>query len=301
MDGLLSWISLLGTPERWASDNDSTFVASTIVSLRSLLGIRDEVVPTYSPTTQGAVERAVRTLKEGIDSTILAQSDDDAPIDWPSLLKACVFNANITPRHGGVSPFEVMLGRKPVDTLTATYGIVDERTYSGDTNDYIARLKERLEDIRSYWQSKSMEIKNRTADRECDGLHNDLVVGDHCVRVAYISGRRIVMGQVIVTQKVSGTAYRVRPLVGGTDELCHGYQLIKVPDHPDRPNSSRHLAPDSDEKSYYVISRVIDYHPNKGYLVDWEGYPEPSWQRPSAMPPSFRKEMKRVRDSKRSV
>ena len=67
VEGLLSWISLLGTPERWASDNDSTFVASTIVSLRSLLGIRDEVVPTYSPTTQGAVERAVRTLKEGID------------------------------------------------------------------------------------------------------------------------------------------------------------------------------------------------------------------------------------------
>ena len=103
-------MSLFGVPDRWASDNDSTFIAETCRNLRALLGIRDEPVPTYSPTTQGAVERAYRTIKEGFDTIILAQEGDEAPIDWPSLVNACIFTANANERFAGVSPFEVMLG-----------------------------------------------------------------------------------------------------------------------------------------------------------------------------------------------
>jgi transposase InsO family protein len=298
-DGLLEWISLFGTPDRWSSDNDSTFIASTITNIRAMLGIKDEAVPSYSPSTQGAVERSVRTLKEGIDTIMLSQSSDDVPVDWPTLLKACVFNSNATERYGGVTPFEVMLGRKPVDTLTAAYGVVGDRDRSDTSTigEYVLKLKEKLSEIQAYWRSKSMEIKNRASDLECDGFFNKLDQNDRCVRVTYISGRRLLLGQVVVVGKIGTNTYRVRCEDGEICD-CHGYQLIKIYDHPARVFDVSKYRPtlDTDDEDYFVISKILEYHPERGYRVEWEGYSGSTWQRASDMPSAFRKGMKKARD-----
>ena len=303
-EGIMNWISLFGVPERWSSDNDSTFVSETIRNVRSLLGIRDEVVPTYSPQTQGSVERAIRTLKEGIETVIL--QNQDSIIDWPLLLKAVVFNANSIERYGGISPFEVMLGRKPVDPLTAAFGIVDTRLDSSSSQEeYVLKLKEKLKDIHDYWMSKSSEIRNRVSDIECDGMDDLLQANDLCIRVAYNGGRRVVLGIVRVVSKVidSSNSYNVISVENGKSERVHGYQLMKVLPHPNRRELSienvltRPFDPDSNE--YFIIEKIIEYDPARGYLVNWSNYPEEdnSWQKPSDMPSSaFRKEMKRARD-----
>ena len=304
-EGLMNWISLFGVPNMWSSDNDSTFVSETIRKIRSLLGIRDEVVPTYSPQTQGSVERAIRTLKEGIQTVMLSNENDSSPIDWPLLLKAVVFNANSIERYGGISPFEVMFGRKPTDPLTAAFGIVETRIESSSSCDeYMLKLKKNLKDIHDYWMSKSSEIRNRISDKECDGMYELLQSNDLCVRVVYNGGRRLVLGMVRVISKAvdSSNSYNVVSLDDGTEDRCHGYQLIKILPHPNRPLPSienihlRSLDPDSHE--YFIIERVIKYDPALGYLVKWSGYPDDanSWQRPSDMPSAFRREMKRARD-----
>ena len=297
-DALLHWASLLGTPERWASDNDSTFIAATCRHMRAMLGIKDEPVPTYSPTTQGAVERAVRTLKEGIETCLLAQADDAAPIDWPTLIKACVFTANATERYAGVSPFEVMLGRKPADPMTATFGVIETRSDVADIDEYTTKLKDRLLDIQDYWKSKSMETKFRTADREC-GHTTPLDHGDRCVRVSYISGRRLVHGCVRILEKIGTNTYKVLNDDNDQTELCHGYQLIKIPDHPDRAGNDAAADPtnDQDDHEYFEIEKIREYQPQQGYLVKWVGYPESdnSWQKAADMPTSFRKQMASAR------
>jgi len=288
-DGLLHWISLLGCPDRWSSDNDSTFISETIQSVRGLLGIRQEISPSYSPSTQGAVERVVGVIKEGIEITISGSDDKESVVDWPTLVKACIFNSNSVERHGGVSPFEVMLGRKPVDPFMATFGAVPERIDSPDYGEYVAKLKEKLSVIHDYWSSKSMEVKNRAADLECLGIFDGLEPNDLCVRVTYISGRRMIHGTVRVVSKIGSNTYEVYDESGNLI-ICHGYQLIKVFDHPNRvtkTSTTSTLANDVDNNEYFVIEKILDYDPKRGYLVKWRDYSENfnSWQRAVDMPP----------------
>jgi hypothetical protein len=254
-----------------------------------------------APTTQGAVERTVRTIKEGIDAIILAQEGDEAPIDWPSLVNACIFTANANERFAGVTPFEDMLGRKPVDPFRAAFGLV-ERNDARDSDEYTKKLQVRLEEIHAFWKSKSHEIKCRAADQEL-GSTEELEPDDLCVRISYISGRRIVRGTVKVLEKIGSNTYRIIRDDGAT-ELCHGYQLIKVRYHPDRrhPHPLNGNIGDRDESEYFEIEKFLDYDPIRGYLVKWKDYDHAhnSWQRPSDMPHAFRKQMSKKRSEWKS-
>lgn len=104
------------------------------------------------------------------------------------------------------------------------------------------------------------------------------------------------MGQVIIVSKHGSASVLVRSIEGGTPFLVHGFQLINVFDHPER---TRVELRDTDKRPYYNIAAVLDYDPEHGYLVSWEGYDEPSWQRPGDMPPQFRKKMAALRKTKR--
>ena len=300
-DGLLQWTSLLGCPEKWTSDNDSTFVSETIQHLRSLMGIQDEVSPSYSPPSQGAVERVVRVLKEGIEVTIEASMNSESVIDWPTLVKACIFNSNSVERFGGISPFEVLFGRKPIDPFMATFGSDPDRIRSDlvSYDEYVDRLKEKILTIRDYWSSKSMEIKNRASDRECSGMFDNLEPNDLCVRVSYISGRRMTHGTVRINSKIGSNTYRVIDENGNLIK-CHGYQLLKIFDHPHRQVATSTTRPnlhDVDPDDYYIIEKVLDFDPQRGYLVKWANFPSSSnsWQKATDMPAAFRKEMAKVR------
>ena len=51
----------------------------------------------------------------------------------------------------------------------------------------------------------------------------------------------------------------------------------------------------------YVIEKIIDYHPRKGFFVHWRGFPdsERTWQKPSDMPLIFRSEMDELKRAHR--
>ena len=55
---------------------------------------------------------------------------------------------------------------------------------------------------------------------------------------------------------------------------------------------------DDEGEDFYIIEKVIRYHPEKGYFVHWKGYPksERTWQHPEDMPAGFLKEMKKARE-----
>jgi len=58
----------------------------------------------------------------------------------------------------------------------------------------------------------------------------DLPSGQRCIRVTYINGVRDVLdSDVTVLRRVSANTYEVRG-GGGATELCHGYQLVPIPD-----------------------------------------------------------------------
>ena len=294
VDGLFNYISLFGMIDSWTSDNDVTFISETCRLIRSMIGIKDLTVPTYSPSTQGSVERAVRTLKEGIETIILSQADDNAPIDWVTLIRASTFSSNSLPRFGNLSPFEVMLGRTPADPLLSNFGVVKDRSDSVDHNEYVSKMKTHLNEIQTYWSSKMMEVRNISADRDCNGLGEILNKNDLCARVCYISGRRHCFGKFIVLDRLKNNLYSILHCDSGKIENAHGYQLLKIQHHPDRPTFR--LTPDSDSNDYFIIERVLSYDPHSGYEVKWIGFDEPTFQRPADMPTAFRRQMAAARD-----
>ena len=52
------------------------------------------------------------------------------------------------------------------------------------------------------------------------------------------------------------------------------------------------------QEAVYIIDRVLEYKPTKGYLVHWKGFgkADRSWQKPSDMPFVFNEDMARVRE-----
>jgi hypothetical protein len=196
-----------------------------------------------------------------------------------------------------------MLGRQPVDALQTLYGFVESRTRDDTESeeDYVEQLSRRLAEISQYWKSKIMEVRHKASDAALDGTSISLLPGDMCVRVSYISGRRKVLGRVKTIGRKSHSLYKVLNLNSNHEELSHGYQLIKEIPHPERsplPTSPPIPIP-ADYESFYIVEKVLEYKPSKGYLVHWKGYSatERSWQKPRDMPgdPEVQEEMRLAR------
>jgi hypothetical protein len=303
VEGILSYAALFGFPEKFSSDNDPSFVSELITQFREVVQLANESVPTYSPASSGSAEAAVKRIKQAI---AIFSHEAGTNVDWTTLIKGVTFCANATPKYNsGICAFEIMLGRVPTEPLSVLYGAPPERTQSlSSEEEYVTELKTKLQKISIYWRSKVMEERNKAADASIDDQYICLKPGDICIRVAYISGRRRVLGRVKILKKVEGSTslFNILSYASNKQELAHGYQLIKEVAHPDR----QYPAPATpvDYESFYPIERVLEYHPTKGYLVHWRGYPasERSWQRPADMPEDFtiREEMKIARERYRS-
>ena len=227
-DGILQWISLLGTPTNWCHDNDPSYCSKVAACLRQLLGIRDISSPTYSPMSQGSVERMVRTMKEAINACCY----DDETLPWHLVLKAVVWTSNSVPRYGtDLSPFTIMIGRQPVDPMGSRFEIIDD---GADVDEYVTKLRSALVNIQSYWASKIMEIRNSASDSAAL-LQPDVLldVGDKCARFTYIHGRRQLLETCRIVSRESRSTYKICG-TDGNPRLCHGYQLVRIDTSADR-------------------------------------------------------------------
>ncbi len=300
VEGIMSYAALFGMPEKFSSDHDPSFVSELISQFREVIHLSNESIPTYSPATSGSAEAGVKRLKQAI--SIFGQESDI--VDWTVLLKGITFCANATPKYNSnFSSFEIMFGRAPHEPLSVLFGSQSERQdVESSEEEYVVKLKQKLSEISDYWSSKVMEERNKATDATVDDYYADLGEGDMCVRVSYVSGRRRVLGRVRVLKKIEGTSglYKIFSYQSNQEEIAHGYQLIKEVFHPDRNHPVPAIPQNYD--NFYIIEKVLQYCPSKGYLVHWQGFPasERSWQRSRDMPhdPQIRQEMSRVRNQR---
>ena len=238
-DGLFTWCSILGTPLRWSSDNDTTFTSQVTRSIRRMLHIEDIPTPAYTPSTEGCVERKVKDLKDGINK-FSSLSVIDSMIEFQHVLRCVVWGYNSTIKYGtSLTPFEVMLGRTPYCPLgVLTHGITEGTTAEETVPEYTDRLRHHLSTIQSYWQSKVLELRNRANDNARD-YSFDFPTGTRCIRVIYVNGRRICVSPLTVLRPVGTNLFQV---VSQTNkiQLVPSYQLVPLLSDSDRQLFEQH-------------------------------------------------------------
>ena len=104
---------LHGLPEKIISDRDSLFTSAFWKHLHQLIGVDLRLSTAYHPQTDGATERANRTIVQ-----MLRQCVSLSQKDWAVKLPAIEFAVNLATRETtGYSPFELVNGRKPPPML----------------------------------------------------------------------------------------------------------------------------------------------------------------------------------------
>lgn len=101
---LQSFLWQHGVPRIVQSDNGSAYRAQHTQVWAKSQGIAWHFVATYSPQTNGRVERMVGTIKSALRRTLL----QDPTLEWNVALDRIIFAYRCRPGPDGVSPFELM-------------------------------------------------------------------------------------------------------------------------------------------------------------------------------------------------
>ena len=188
---------------------------------------------TYTPRANGSAERYVRLLKECITAFAPTTGKPGSSSGWGSLLKAVQYCQNSGAcRALGITPFELMLGRKPRGMLESILGSCESTLNSTSRSEYAKELEQRLAQLHAYWASRQAEERLTLLDK--DFVLNgptELEAGQVCIRIAYISNQRKVFpGEYQVVKKVPGSTntYEVSKIGGTSTERVVGYQLIPI-------------------------------------------------------------------------
>ena len=105
------------------SDNGTAFTSAEFQEFVRLNGIRHITSAPYHPASNGLAERAVQTLKQGLRKN--ATTDD-----METRVSRFLFRYRITPHSTmGVSPAELLLGRRPRSQLDLMQPNVATRVY----------------------------------------------------------------------------------------------------------------------------------------------------------------------------
>ena len=214
---ILDWVGLFGGFSLWTSDWEPVFVSAVVRGLRKALVIGEFMGTSYSPSTQGAVERCCGIIKQAVSAC------SDRPLRH--VIRSAVFMNNSTPRAGfaDICPGEVFLGRKMKDA---------EFSFTGElvNNELMATIEE----VRMFWRSKVNESRQENSDNElmqAKGI-TELSPGATVLRVIvdHTSDKPIVRKYgLYVVKAAQGSGYMVEKYnkeSGDETEWIPGHQLV---------------------------------------------------------------------------
>ena len=121
-----SWISIFGAPRKVFSDNGGEFIGDDFLDMCETFGIKVSTTPSYSPWSNGLVERHNQTL-----TNMLLKIKEDVKCDWETALAWAISAKNALVNNKGYSPMQIVFGRNPnlptslTDTLPALMSLAD--------------------------------------------------------------------------------------------------------------------------------------------------------------------------------
>ncbi len=108
-----------GLPETIVTDNGTCFVSEEFESFLAYNGIRHVTSASYHPASNGLAERAVQIVKRGLKKTVSGSAK--------ARLAKFLFAYRLAPQTTGVSPAEMLLGRRPRSRLDILRPLTAER------------------------------------------------------------------------------------------------------------------------------------------------------------------------------
>ena len=125
-----------GLPEMVVTDNGSNFVSEEFEDFLKQNGIRHIRAAPYHPSSNGLAERAVQTFKEGMKKL------KDGSLE--TRVSRFLSRYRITPQTTtGVSPAELLLGRKPKSRLDLLYPEIGRKVRGSQMSQKHLHIKER--------------------------------------------------------------------------------------------------------------------------------------------------------------
>ena len=103
---LRCWISLFGAPSSIFSDNGGEFIADDFYELCETFNIKVSTSASYSPWSNGIVERHNQTL-----TNIILKVKEDIKCPWETAVAWAVSPKNSLINHNGFSPSQLVFGR----------------------------------------------------------------------------------------------------------------------------------------------------------------------------------------------
>ena len=109
------WLQRYGKCDSIICDNGNTFIAKLWTDLQRVLGVEVVFVPRYHQSTNGAVERQHRTIKESIKAS-LVQMGNTHRDQWMTQLPFTLLGRRVALQPDlGASPADYVLGTAPVE------------------------------------------------------------------------------------------------------------------------------------------------------------------------------------------
>jgi transposase InsO family protein len=165
IDCMTKFCSQFGIPTRILSDQGRSLISHDFLEWCKAWGIRKATSTSYHPQTQGLCERYNQTI-----IGILKKYVYECPTTWCERLPMAVYAYNSAVQETiGVTPFEVMTGRKPVSFAETFKSGTEEPGISA----YVASLRKTMRKIQDIIVPRQQQAREEMADR-----YNNNAAGD---------------------------------------------------------------------------------------------------------------------------
>ncbi|XP_068210061.1 uncharacterized protein [Palaemon carinicauda] len=248
---LLKIFTIFGFPKELQCDQGTNFTSDLFKQTLKQLNISHIFASAYHPQTNGALERVHQTIKN-----LLRKYICETGRDWGEDLDLLMYVLRSTPNEStGISPFEMMFGRRPRTNLSMVKENILRGTYKDQQvsiPQYLQSLKVKFDHVYEFANlnltNSQIRMKNHYDKK---AKIRTFKVGDDVLVYRPVPGaplREKFMGPYKITKRVSKTTYAIEtPDKRKPSQLVH-INLIK-------PYQSAKISP----QAVHLISRETDH------------------------------------------
>ena len=278
-----------GLPRLIISDRGSQFESLLWIGVLQALGTRTALASTHHPQTNGATERANRTLLQMIRKFV--QSNHST---WASLLPLFEFAYN-SAVHAvtGVAPFVAELARMPLMPVSLLVPGGDTPPSPKALREHVKELTTKLHEVRKTIlanDERVVESRNLSpvgSDEPWSLLPGDEVLVHAPYLPTNVEYRKHFMawkGPFVVVKEIAPDAFELAGMEAGVPTAYHRSKLRR---YLRQDEGQQRLSPSPaplkiiDGMVEYEVGNVIDHREVRGkrqYLLQWKGTPETSWE-----------------------